>query len=134
MASYIGIIHKDADSDFGVSFPDFAGCVTAGRSLDEAGRMAREALLGHIAVMREYGESIPEPMSLEAAKGHEFAENAAAFIVVAADEPEDRAVRLNITLPEKLTRRIDAEAKSQGLSRSAFLARAAAKALEERTG
>ena len=25
MRNYIGLIHKDADSDFGVSFPDFPG-------------------------------------------------------------------------------------------------------------
>ena len=40
---YIAIIHKDPDSDFGVSFPDFPGCITAGRSLDEAKDMALEA-------------------------------------------------------------------------------------------
>ena len=28
MRQYIALIHKDADSDFGVSFPDFPGCVT----------------------------------------------------------------------------------------------------------
>ena len=33
---YIEIIHKDPDSDFGVSFLDFPGCITAGRTLDEA--------------------------------------------------------------------------------------------------
>lgn len=55
MASYIGIVHKDAGSDYGVSFPDFPGCVTAGTTPDEAGRMAQEALAGHIAVMVEYG-------------------------------------------------------------------------------
>ncbi|TIV05731.1 MAG: CopG family transcriptional regulator, partial [Mesorhizobium sp.] len=36
MRHYIGLIHKDADSDFGVSFPDFPGVITAGTSLDEA--------------------------------------------------------------------------------------------------
>ncbi|TIM59886.1 MAG: CopG family transcriptional regulator, partial [Mesorhizobium sp.] len=25
MKQYIGLIHKDTDSDFGVSFPDFPG-------------------------------------------------------------------------------------------------------------
>jgi predicted RNase H-like HicB family nuclease len=50
---YIAIIHKDRDSDFRVSFPDFPGCITAGRTLDEAKGTAREALSGHIQVMRE---------------------------------------------------------------------------------
>ena len=34
---YVAYLHKDRDSDFGVSFPDFPGCVTAGRTLEEAG-------------------------------------------------------------------------------------------------
>ena len=37
---YVAIIPKDPDSDFGVSFPDFPGCITAGRTLDEAKALA----------------------------------------------------------------------------------------------
>jgi predicted RNase H-like HicB family nuclease len=62
---YIAIIHKDPNSDFGVSFPDFAGCITAGRTLDEAKDMAIEALTGHIEVMRDTGESVPDPSTLD---------------------------------------------------------------------
>jgi predicted RNase H-like HicB family nuclease len=53
MANGIALIHKESDSDFGVSFPDFPGCVTAGRTIDEAKDMAREALSGHVRVMTE---------------------------------------------------------------------------------
>jgi predicted RNase H-like HicB family nuclease len=42
MPGYIALIRKDADSDFGVDFPDFPGCVSAGATLDEARRMAQE--------------------------------------------------------------------------------------------
>jgi len=56
---YVAIIHKDPDSDFGVSFPDFPGCITAGRTLDEAKALALEALTGHIEVMREAGNLCP---------------------------------------------------------------------------
>jgi predicted RNase H-like HicB family nuclease len=59
--NYIGIIHKDPGSDFGVSFPDFPGCVTAGRTVEEAKEMALEALIGHMQVMRETGEMPPPP-------------------------------------------------------------------------
>jgi hypothetical protein len=41
---YIAYRHKDRKSDFGVSFPDFPGCITAGRTLEEARRRAAEAL------------------------------------------------------------------------------------------
>jgi hypothetical protein len=30
---YIAYLHKDRDSDCGVSFPDFPGCITAGKTL-----------------------------------------------------------------------------------------------------
>ncbi len=55
MAKYIAILCKDADSDFGVEFPDFPGCVTAGSTLDEAGRFAEEALRLHVEGMVEDG-------------------------------------------------------------------------------
>ena len=44
MMEDIAFLHKEAKSDFGVSFPDFPGCITAGKTLDEAGHMASEAL------------------------------------------------------------------------------------------
>jgi antitoxin HicB len=44
MAYYIALIHKDADSCYGVSFPDVRGVVTAGDTIDEAIRKAAEVL------------------------------------------------------------------------------------------
>jgi predicted RNase H-like HicB family nuclease len=67
MRHYIGIVHKDPSSDFGVSFPDFPGCVSAGETLAEAARLAQEALTVHIELMMEDGAPIPEPMALETA-------------------------------------------------------------------
>ena len=61
---YIAYLHKDKRSDYGVSFPDFPGCVTAGRSLEEARELAVEALTLHIAGMVEDGEALPEPSTL----------------------------------------------------------------------
>ncbi len=57
---YIAKIHKDENSDFGVSFPDFPGCITAAPTLEEARKEAKEALLGHIEVMKEEGETLPQ--------------------------------------------------------------------------
>ena len=65
MPNYIGLIHKDADSHFGVSFPDFPGVVAAGTTLDDARAMAEEALALHIEGLGEDGEAIPEPSALE---------------------------------------------------------------------
>ncbi|MBP2461397.1 putative RNase H-like HicB family nuclease [Rhizobium sp. PvP014] len=66
MQHYIALIHKDADSDFGVSFPDFPGVITTGRDLDDARRLAEEALALHVEGLLEDGAAIPEPASLDA--------------------------------------------------------------------
>jgi predicted RNase H-like HicB family nuclease len=126
MTSYIGLIRKDGESDFGVDFPDFPGCVSAGATLDEARRLAQEALELHVDGMVEDGEELPAPSSLEAVMSDPENGEAVAFLVSLPEAPE-RTVRVNITLPERLLRRIDERAKN----RSAFLARAADKALAE---
>jgi predicted RNase H-like HicB family nuclease len=59
MRYYIALLHKDPKSDYGVSFPDLPGCVTAGRTLDEARAMAIEALELHLQGMVEDREPIP---------------------------------------------------------------------------
>lgn len=65
MAQFIALLRKDSDSDFGVDFPDFPGCVTAGSTLDEARRMAEQALRFHLKGMLEDGDPIPRPSRLD---------------------------------------------------------------------
>jgi predicted RNase H-like HicB family nuclease len=61
---YIAVI----DKDFGVVFPDFDGCVSVGKDLNDAINMAQEALEFHVEGMREDGEELPEPKTLEQVK------------------------------------------------------------------
>ena len=58
---YIALIHGDDGPGFGVSFPDFPGCVSDGDTVKEAIRRGREALTFHIENMAEDGEEIPAP-------------------------------------------------------------------------
>ena len=55
MRHFIALIHKDADSDYGVSFPDLPGVVSAGSTLEEARQMGAEALALHIEGMDAEG-------------------------------------------------------------------------------
>lgn len=124
MTHYIAIIHKGAKSDFGVSFPDFQGCVTAGSTMEEARLMAKEALAFHIQGMLEEGELIPAPSSLDEvqAAGHE----GDMFMMVEYTPQQDEAVkRVNITLTHSLLQQIDSYTQRRGLTRSGFLAHAA---------
>jgi predicted RNase H-like HicB family nuclease len=124
MRNYIGLIHKDADSDYGVSFPDFPGLITAGTDLDDARAMAEEALALHIEGLAEDSEAIPEPSTLEAVMADAENQDGVAILVGVKTEAK-RAVRVNITLPEDVLMAIDAFAEAQGLTRSGFLVRAA---------
>lgn len=122
--SYIGLIHKEDDSDFGVSFPDFPGCVSAGQTLDEARALATEALLFHIEGMREDGEEVPAPSSLDAVLASDpKAAEAVVFVVPVKDT--GRAVRVNVTIEESVLERIDRYCDREHVSRSALLAQAA---------
>ena len=130
MRHYIAIVHKDDDSDFGVSFPDFPGCVTAGSTLTEAVNMAIEALAGHIELMADTGEAIPEPSTIEAILADPDHRDGQP-IVIPAPTMKGRAVRLSITLPEDVLQEIDRYAEVQGYTRSGFLAHAARKVIHE---
>ncbi len=129
MRQYIALIHKDADSDFGVSFPDFPGLATAGLDLDDARRMAEEALALHIHGMEEDGDVIPEPSSLEAVMSDRENRDGVA-ILVRPPAKTVKAVRVNVTLPEDALEQIDRFAEEHGLTRSSFLLRAAKHELE----
>jgi predicted RNase H-like HicB family nuclease/uncharacterized protein (DUF1778 family) len=130
MRQYIALIHKDAGSDYGVSFPDLPGCVTAGVDLDDARAMAEEALALHLAGMAEDEEPIPEPSSLEAVMADRENRDAVA-ILVKAPPATAKAVRVNMTIPEDELEQIDKFAAEQGYTRSGFLLQAAKKAIGE---
>jgi predicted RNase H-like HicB family nuclease len=129
MANYIAVVHKDPKSDFGVSFPDFPGCITAGSSIDEAKDMAHDALSLHIKGMMEDGENIPTPSKLEDIMEDPDYTDAAAILIVSVSEAKPRSIRVNITIPEDMLRKIDTIARKRGMSRSSFLVHAAQNAI-----
>ena len=120
---YIAYLHKDRGSDYGVSFPDFPGCITAGRTLDEASRMAEEALALHIQGMIEDGDLVPEPSKLDDIAKDAARLGAIAFMVRV--EAPDTTVRVNITARESQLAKIDELAEAAGMTRSGYMVRAA---------
>jgi predicted RNase H-like HicB family nuclease len=132
MATYIALLRKEKDTDFGVDFPDFPGCITAGKTLEEAHKRASEALKFHIKGMLEDGDPIPEPSSLDDIVAEPANADAVPFLVTVSDT---KTKRVNITLPERELEAIDAYAQQRNMSRSAFLLEAAKRAMisENRT-
>jgi predicted RNase H-like HicB family nuclease len=120
---YIAYLHKDENSDYGVSFPDFPGCITAGSTLEEARAMAAEALALHVAGMREDGDEIPEPSTLDDLRSDPAMKGAVAFLAELR-EPE-RTVRINITARQSQIAEIDRRARARGLTRSSYIVQSA---------
>ncbi len=119
------VIHKDRDSAYGVTVPDLPGCISAGDTLEEAIAMAREAIELHLEGMIEDAVAIPTPKPLEVHRKHHADAVAFALVEIDAANLRDKAVRINITLPQRILARLDRTAKKQGQTRSGLLATAA---------
>lgn len=123
---YPAVIDKDPDSDFGVSFPDFPGCTSAGSTLDEAMLGAHAALTGHVALMVADGDTLPEPTLLETVAATRDP-STIAITLVSVTLP-GKMQRVNITMDEGLLDEIDSVADN----RSRFLSEAARAELARR--
>jgi predicted RNase H-like HicB family nuclease len=132
MAEYIALIHKETNTGFGASFPDFPGAITVAATLEELRGEAEEALAFHIEGMQEDGDEIPSPSPLDVIALSDDYKDAAAVLVIKAPETTLPAVRINVTIPDQMLKRIDRYAAKQGLTRSGFLVRAAKKEMEVR--
>lgn len=122
---YPALIHKDPGSDYGLSFPDFPGCVTAAENLDELYQLASEALGLHIDGMEQDGDEFPEASSIETALADKEEEGFVAVSMIEARLPA-KSKRYNVMLPEDLVSDIDARTKN----RSAYITEAIRSRLE----
>lgn len=113
---------------YGIFFPDFPGCVSAGESIDDALTGAEEALTAHVALMVKDGDPLPLPSPLDTIP-HDPEVDEVLRTLVRVDIPA-RWVRVNISLEETLLARIDAAARDMGVTRSNFLAVAARRVVD----
>jgi predicted RNase H-like HicB family nuclease len=85
MAHYIALIHKDADSCYGVSFPDVPGVVTAGDTIDQAMRHAADVLVFAAEDWADLnGAPFPRPRTIDELRTDPEFEQSAVGAVVAA--------------------------------------------------
>lgn len=129
----IAILQGDANHAWGVEVPDIPGCFSAGEDLDDALAMAREAIEGHLELLAESGEPIPEAHTLtHHTKNPEYAGYIWAIVDIDVTRYMGKSEKINITLPAYLINRIDDYVKHhpEQKSRSGFLAQAAIKVLQ----
>ena len=119
---YVAVIDKDADSAYGVRFPDLPGCFSAADTFDEIVPNAMEAL----ALFFEDRDIVPA-RGIEAVR-EEVAEDltaGAVLMMIPHISDRRRAVRVNLSLDKGLLDTLDEAARARGMTRSAFIAKAA---------
>jgi predicted RNase H-like HicB family nuclease len=108
---------------FGVVVPDLPGCFSAGDTLDEAIAGAEEAAAAWIDATLDAGNAIPPPSTLEVVQANpDYRDWAYGVISVDPALLDDRVERVNITLPRRVLKRLDAMARAAGETRSGFVA------------
>ena len=123
--NYPVVALKDRASDYGVVVPDLPGCVSAGRTLDEALEMAKEAIELHIEGLVEEGLAVPRPGAIEAHRREPaYAGGTWAIVTVQLSDLRLRSKRVNISMPERVLEAADRYAARIGETRSGLLVRA----------
>ena len=59
LLSYRILLRKEPDDGYTVIVPSLPGCVTHGDTIEEAIKMAKEAIELYIESLKEHGEEIP---------------------------------------------------------------------------
>ncbi|CCQ72363.1 type II toxin-antitoxin system HicB family antitoxin [Magnetospira sp. QH-2] len=116
---YPAVIHRDEGSDYGVSFPDFPGCVSAGSTIEQAVAEGMVALSLHVSGMAEDGEAFPDPTPADQVLKGAHREGFISLVMIPVNLPA-RAKRYNVMLPEDLVEQADLIAPN----RSAYLTEA----------
>lgn len=126
------VIHKDEDSDYGVTVPDLPGCFSAGSTLDEAMAMAKEAIELHVEGLIEEGEAVPEPSSIEKHRRKRICRGGTwAIVSIDPSSLRLRTKRINVTIPERILDAVDRHAAKYGESRSGLLVKAVTRYIRE---
>ena len=123
---YPVVLHKDPESDYGVSVPDLPGCFSAGDSIDDALQQVVEAIECHLEGLLLDNEPIPVPNKVEYHQNNpDYAGGIWAVVSIDITKLSGKSRRVNITLPERVLNIMDKYADEHGETRSGFITQAA---------
>ncbi len=108
------------------TFPDLPGLTADGATIGDLLVAARTKLAEKLKALSDDGESWPEASPMESVQT-----TPGAVLLLIDIEVDDPPTRVNISIGERLLRRIDAAAQKSGMTRSGFLAQAARVSLGE---
>ncbi|MXW46590.1 MAG: hypothetical protein F4109_00110 [Gammaproteobacteria bacterium] len=116
MIRYPALIDGKSGS-YGVTFPDLAGIVAMGASMDEAMINAEEALRDYALEAERDGVDLVQPSAIESIKP----EAGSALVSIPLIRLSGRRVRANLTLDEGVADFINSEARRRRMTRTAYV-------------
>lgn len=92
---------SDNSGGYTVEFPDLPGCITEGRSLEEAFEMAEDAASGWVLDELEEGNEVPKASRYESVKKRDGGQVNMILLDMDAysEQYGEKAVRKNVTIP-----------------------------------
>lgn len=125
---YPAILERTRDG-YSIFFPDVPGAITVGSDYESAIINAEKCLSFHLYGMISDGEKLPKPRNmsivLKKLKKNELAALIHPDIFAVKAKQEDKAIRINITLPKSLLEAVDLRAHQLGIDRSKLFQKAA---------
>lgn len=112
----------DDQTAFSVVVPDLPGCFSAGDTLDEALTNAREAVAVWLEAQLDHGEGVREPTTRDAHL-RKYRKWIPSVVEIDLSEVLGESERINISLPKRVIRRLDAQAGRAHIDRSAYIAK-----------
>lgn len=129
MKHYFALVHKDADSSYGIQFPDIPGAFSAADEVNGIVPNAIEALSLY-AEDSELPEASTHADIMARDKVRSELSEGAFLVSIPYIEDDSAVVRANISIERGVLKAVDECAKRRGLTRSAFIAQAARHEIE----
>lgn len=82
--AYIGIVHQEGSSAWGICFPDLPGCFSAADDFADLPAQAAEAVALHLEGLIAEGRAEPKPSTLAQVQAHQDSKGAVSFLPISA--------------------------------------------------
>jgi predicted RNase H-like HicB family nuclease len=124
---FVALASADPGGGYAATFPDLPDCNVKGHDLADLLAEARQALAAHLQRIADAGDAWPSPTPIQ-----QITPPVGAIPILVDVAVDDAPVRINISLGERLVKRLDAAAEARGMTRSGFIAQAVRVSLGER--
>jgi len=99
---YPAIFHRNTDNSYTVCFPDLPGCITEGKTLENAMYMAQSALAQWINYLTDKKNTIPDASPVKKIK-----KNNGDFVnLIYAEVQDTRAVKRTVSIPKWMDEKV----------------------------